>query len=259
MTDSAAMSSIAQLMALSRSDCREVAGAPSTIPEDLGQKFSSLFRQVADEQSAASDVAGEPLVESPMSDGSEIDEAAALVPGLSALLWALLQQGVSLNGAEQGVLSAEARRDLAALLRSLEGLLPAGAAGPASADGTAQVAPSSLHPAAAKVVQAVVSMVGGRGRMVVRLHPPRLGTVWVKVSSAAGLLRVEVKTSRSEAQGLLMRSAGEMRRRLEQAGIVVDRFDVTTFENQGRDGREASTRRGRSRDDFHLPGAENVE
>jgi len=104
--------------------------------------------------------------------------------------------------------------------------------------------PAPLPPAAERVVRAVVSLVGGRGRLVVRLHPPRLGTVWVRVSSAGGRLRVEVKAERPQARGLLLRAAAEMRRRLEEAGLAVDRFDVTGFENQGRrDRREGEGRR----------------
>lgn len=85
-----------------------------------------------------------------------------------------------------------------------------------------------------RVADAVCSLVGGRGRVVVRLHPPRLGTVWVKVSSAGPAVRVELKTDSPETQALLARQAGELRRRLEAASVRIDRFDVTTFENQGR-------------------------
>ena len=115
-------------------------------------------------------------------------------------------------------------------------------------------APQSAHNAAAvdaralldQVTAAIVGASGGKNRLVVRLHPPDMGTVTVKVTRAAGRVAVEIRTSDSRVQGMLARGAGELRDGLKMQGLSVDRFDVLSGENQGsRKGRE-ERRRGPS-------------
>ena len=250
--------------------CVQAGGGPplnGAGDEGLESDFSSLFRQVAEERLAAHGASCEPQVPFSRRPGTVAEEAAEaapiIVPALTDVLPAWLAGGSAgletllewlsvedlVEGGSRGV-----GKGLAGLRDVVAGWSTELPGVKGSGDGLRPL----FQSAAARVAQAVASVVGGKGRLVVRLYPPQLGTVWIKASSAGGLLRVEVKTSRAEAQGLLLRSVGEMRRRLEEAGIVVDRFDVTTFENQGQNQRETSGRRNR-RGVFRLLGTSEIE
>ena len=95
-----------------------------------------------------------------------------------------------------------------------------------------------------QVASAIVSAAGGSNRLVVRLHPPDLGTVTVKVTRADGKVSVTIETSDSSVQSILARGAGDLRDSLKAQGISVNRFDVTNGENHGeKDGRDGRRRR----------------
>ena len=95
-----------------------------------------------------------------------------------------------------------------------------------------------------QVASAIVSAVGGSNRLVVRLHPPDLGTVTVKVTRADGKVSVAIETTDSNVQSILARGAGDLRDSLKAQGVNINRFDVTNGENKGeKDGRESKHRR----------------
>ena len=95
-----------------------------------------------------------------------------------------------------------------------------------------------------QVASAIISAAGGSNRLVVRLHPPELGTVTVKVTRVDGKVSVVVETSDNSVQSILARGASELRDNLKAQGVSVDRFDVTNGESHGeKDGRDGKRRR----------------
>ena len=95
-----------------------------------------------------------------------------------------------------------------------------------------------------QVASAIISAAGGSNRLVVRLHPPELGTVTVKVTRVDGKVSVTVETSDNSVQSILARGASELRDNLKAQGVYVDRFDITNGENHGeKDGRDGKRRR----------------
>ncbi|MBN1809624.1 MAG: flagellar hook-length control protein FliK [Planctomycetes bacterium] len=115
---------------------------------------------------------------------------------------------------------------------------------PATQSVTARAAQLQAGSVLGRVASAVVSASGGNNRLVVRLHPPDLGTVTVKVTRAAGRVSVDVRASDGRVLAMLARGVGELRDTLKTQGIAVDRFNVTSGENRGRGG---SGDRGRRR------------
>jgi len=67
-----------------------------------------------------------------------------------------------------------------------------------------------------------------------QLHPPELGHIRVDVNLAGETVDIEVRTETEEARDLVSRRADQLRAALEQHGIHVDRFEVTTNTASGR-------------------------
>ncbi|MBI4717327.1 MAG: flagellar hook-length control protein FliK [Planctomycetes bacterium] len=59
------------------------------------------------------------------------------------------------------------------------------------------------------------------------LHPPELGRVFVDVQLSGDELRIDVRTETEAARKILLERSDQLRTALEQAGVRVDRFDVT--------------------------------
>lgn len=241
--------------------------AATRAPGDLRSEFSLLFRSVAEKLLASGEKEEKrlhlPGAAKPETEGRDDAGTQGVVEQVLMNLLA--------KGADESLLKHFMQQALS------EGMLPSQdnigsvpqeiLSGPGRAAGFFEMLRSNpagdnprpeAHPAVNRISNAVISMVGGRGRMVVRLHPPQLGTVWIKVSSAGEMVRVEIKTNRAETQSLLLNGAGQMRRRLEAAGVSVDRFDVTSFENRGRGGREQRRSRREGSGRFHIPGLEET-
>jgi hypothetical protein len=122
--------------------------------------------------------------------------------------------------------------------------MPAAAApllpGPAPAAPTAPAAPAA-HPKpaaqpsppspAAQIAPALVSVAhapNGSSRLTLRLDPPELGRVEVRVLRPAGEpVRVEVTVQRPETLGLLLRDQPQLQRALDQAGLPADGRSLT--------------------------------
>ena len=72
-------------------------------------------------------------------------------------------------------------------------------------------------------------MRGGLHRSSARMHlqPPELGRMLVNVRMDRDELRIDIRTQNAEARALLYERVSRLRVALEQAGIRVDRFEVT--------------------------------
>lgn len=91
-------------------------------------------------------------------------------------------------------------------------------------------APPPASPATqlAPVVVSLVHATDGTQRLIVRLEPPELGRVEVRVDRAADApVRIDVTVQRPETLQLLLRDQPQLQHALDQAGLPADGRNVT--------------------------------
>jgi len=88
----------------------------------------------------------------------------------------------------------------------------------------------------------------------VLLDPPDLGRVHVQVSVTGDRVEIGVQTESEEARQLVSQRAVQLKSALEQQGMIVDRFDVTTNSSGLFDPRTITAKRPDSGDNG--PGSE---
>lgn len=102
---------------------------------------------------------------------------------------------------------------------------------PPSATHVKPDAPPATPSPAAQVAPALVSLAhapNGTSRLTLRLDPPDLGHVEVRVTRLPGEpVRVEVTVQRPETLGLLLRDQPQLQRALDQAGLPADGRSLT--------------------------------
>jgi flagellar hook-length control protein FliK len=144
-----------------------------------------------------------------------------------------------------GVFGADARPDdVAATDKGT--VVPAGAA-PFALD-TGRVAPQVVEkPAEAAVTRPPVAdqlsgpitahlrtrPTDGETELQIRLDPPELGAVKLKIVSTGGDVRAELHLSSDAVRRVVESQLPELRQRLEDAGVKVERFDLTSDSNSG--------------------------
>lgn len=92
---------------------------------------------------------------------------------------------------------------------------------------------SNTPPVAAQVSDAYVSQArvierGGRHEFQLRLDPPELGEVKVRVLAMGDKVEARLVVSDDAVRKMIESQLPELRQRLEQAGVSVPKFDVTT-------------------------------
>ncbi|HET7884276.1 MAG TPA: flagellar hook-length control protein FliK, partial [Acetobacteraceae bacterium] len=116
---------------------------------------------------------------------------------------------------------------------AVEQSAPESASARASPSDPASAAPSPSHTAspAAQLAPALVQMghaPDGATRLTVRLDPPELGHVEVKIERPAEApARVEITVERPETLTLLLRDQPQLQRALDQAGVPAEGRSVT--------------------------------
>jgi len=106
---------------------------------------------------------------------------------------------------------------------------PAARSGSDATHRTTQETDAAPRSAFEQLVRAIRLQTGPKHSSAqLQLHPPELGRVRVDVRMEGDQIQMDVRTETDAARELLTRRAAELRTALEQHGIFVDRFDVTT-------------------------------
>lgn len=80
----------------------------------------------------------------------------------------------------------------------------------------------------AKIVTAVRGqLLPDGGEMRIRLDPPELGALWVRVQVQGGVLTASFETSSDQATRVLSHSLAQLKHSLEAGGVAVDKLQVT--------------------------------
>lgn len=77
-----------------------------------------------------------------------------------------------------------------------------------------------------RVAQAIEAAPQRGGTLRLRLHPPELGSLSLEVVTRHGSLTARIETDTHAARSLLMDHLHELRDRLDQQGVRIERFDV---------------------------------
>ncbi|MGE0757324.1 MAG: flagellar hook-length control protein FliK, partial [Pirellulaceae bacterium] len=77
-----------------------------------------------------------------------------------------------------------------------------------------------------RVARAFRAAESRQGVVKLRLHPPELGTLRIELRVEQGTLTARLEAESSTAQSLLLEHAQQLRDRLAEQGVRVDRFDV---------------------------------
>jgi flagellar hook-length control protein FliK len=102
----------------------------------------------------------------------------------------------------------------------------------------------STPPVAAQLQDAFVSQArvierGGRHEFQLRLDPPELGEVKVRVLAMGDKVEARLVVSDDAVRKLIESQLPDLRQRLEQAGVAVPKFDVTTDGGRANTGGDA--------------------
>ncbi|MBN2063927.1 MAG: flagellar hook-length control protein FliK [Sedimentisphaerales bacterium] len=77
------------------------------------------------------------------------------------------------------------------------------------------------------VVKSVKTMVqDGNSTMVVRLDPPSLGQLSIKISSGSDGMSIEIQASNAKTQEMLQQNSSQLRTALEKSGVSVNNVDI---------------------------------
>jgi len=122
----------------------------------------------------------------------------------------------------------------------------------------------------ARVVRGLSAMVSQRGgTMMMRLDPPELGALQVKMTVMNGVVNAQMLATSEQGARILERNMGSLRAALEQQGLTVEKLSVTTNQqsnssdlqgnSQQREGdsqrdQDAAGRESRGRRDFSRSG-----
>lgn len=91
------------------------------------------------------------------------------------------------------------------------------------------------------------------GEVQMRLSPPELGSLRVEIKVVEGVMTARVETENASAQSALLEHLPQLRERLAEQGVRIERFDVDLMQNGGSNtpdrptdhhGDEGSSRRG---------------
>ncbi|MCW2779129.1 MAG: Flagellar hook-length control protein FliK, partial [Frankiales bacterium] len=83
-----------------------------------------------------------------------------------------------------------------------------------------------VRPAVGELARGLKAAGGGRASLVVRLDPPELGPVVVRLTVREGRVDVQLRTSEAVAASGLVRSAADVRSTLLAHGLDLSSFDV---------------------------------
>jgi hypothetical protein len=104
--------------------------------------------------------------------------------------------------------------------------------------------PSSADQLAGPIVAHVQARPeAGETELRVRLDPPELGTVKVKIVSTGGDVRAELQVTSDAVRRVVESQLPELRQKLEDAGVRVQRMDVTADSAGTSNGTNAGTAR----------------
>ncbi|MCW2608100.1 MAG: hypothetical protein JWO60_2793, partial [Frankiales bacterium] len=87
-------------------------------------------------------------------------------------------------------------------------------------------APAQVQPAVAELARGLRDVGGGRASLVVRLDPPELGPVVVRLSVRDGRVDVQLRTGEAVAAVGLAQASAEVRSTLADHGLDLSSFDV---------------------------------
>ncbi|MCU1693012.1 MAG: Flagellar hook-length control protein FliK, partial [Frankiales bacterium] len=90
----------------------------------------------------------------------------------------------------------------------------------------ADSAPAQVRPAVAELARGLRDAGGGRASLVVRLDPPELGPVVVRLTVRDGRVDVQLRTSEAVASVGLAAAGADVRSTLAQHGLDLSSFDV---------------------------------
>ena len=100
------------------------------------------------------------------------------------------------------------------------------------------------------VVKSVKTMVqNGNSSMVVRLDPPELGQLNIKISSDSNGMSIEIQATNAKAQTMLQQNSNQLKSALENSGINVNNVDVS-FKAETKNGANAGSDSRDSQQDF---------
>jgi flagellar hook-length control protein FliK len=106
----------------------------------------------------------------------------------------------------------------------------------ASAETPAQATRSPVPTVADQILDSVhASMTRGEKQMVVRLHPPELGSVVMRFREEEARVSATLEVMKSETRQEIERALPQVVRGLEQAGVQFRRIEVVAPEPQDRD------------------------
>ncbi|MEN1679818.1 MAG: flagellar hook-length control protein FliK [Planctomycetota bacterium] len=127
-------------------------------------------------------------------------------------------------GAEPAADSPKPQAPAASLTEVAAGRLPTGRAQQSSGDETTlRVDPARF---VARVSRAIQSAADRGGEVRLRLSPPELGTVQIKLSLGEGAMTATLETDNANARNLLLDNLPALRERLAEQEIRIEKFDV---------------------------------
>ncbi len=94
-------------------------------------------------------------------------------------------------------------------------------------------APAQVQPAVAELARGLRDIGGGRASLVVRLDPPELGPVVVRLTVRDGRVDVQLRTGEAVASVGLAAASADVRSTLAQHGLDLSSFDVAQGDTSG--------------------------
>jgi len=176
----------------------------------------------------------------PPSGGAEPPAAAANPPSAAAVATALesrsaapfpLPNDTPPAPAPEGLLSSPATAATAAAISATAATPLATALAAPTAARTTTPAPAPTSALAAQIAPTLISVAqsaSGTQRLTIRLDPPELGTVQIRVEHPADApMQVEINVQRPETLTLLMRDQPHLQHALDQAGVPAEGRTLT--------------------------------
>ncbi len=98
--------------------------------------------------------------------------------------------------------------------------------GDAAPDVSVGSSPAQVQPAVAELARGLRDVGGGRASLVIRLDPPELGPVVVRLTVRDGRVDVQLRTGEAVAAVGLAQASAEVRSTLADYGLDLSSFDV---------------------------------
>jgi flagellar hook-length control protein FliK len=92
-----------------------------------------------------------------------------------------------------------------------------------------------------RVVRAVHSAHQRNGEVRLRLSPPELGSLRIELRVEMGVMTARVEAETPETRSLLLDGLPQLRERLAEQGVRVERFDVDLLDRQGEQSPQGTT------------------